>query len=79
MMHAFDHSHIHNAYCICTHTRRAWHRLSRLVGADVSHGAAAAVAAQLGIVSAEWSSSSTSGGAGAGATAEKDSDEELAR
>jgi len=47
------------------------------VGADVSHGAAAAVAAQLGIVSAEWSSSSTS--CGAGATEEKDSDEELAR
>ena len=78
MMHAFDHSHIHNAYCICTHTRRAWHR-PRAWWGPTSHGAAAAVAAQLGIVSAEWSSSSTSGGAGAGATAEKDSDEELAR
>lgn len=57
------------------HNRRAWARLSGLVGADVSHGAAAGVRKQLGITVEELRTGKEGGGGRAPAGQSIDAEE----
>lgn len=66
------HEHTHDTH---TSTSRSWHRLSRLLGADVSHGAAAGVQKLLGISASEVGDDDVGKGGGEGA----DDDDEAAR